>query len=171
MLGIPNAIGLKKVLQAHVLASEARPNFNAHIVKTRRPEANCGIARKAEAFTGNAHEGVELLVGIRVMKDREGIASRRHAPEFDDRLGSRHGLDQCVRIGSAIGEVASVSGQAGVNDALASTQARHVDVNGRGGSCRGDQRRGKQESDEFAHRPEAYQPLSVLTTAVESCAE
>lgn len=51
--------------------------------KAWRAEANDGIAREAEPFERDAEGGVELVVAIFVVDQRDGIVAGRQVVEFD----------------------------------------------------------------------------------------
>ena len=99
-LNSANLYGLKQVLHAHARASEAGRKFNAYLFETRRPEANHRISREAEALSWDSDQRIELLVGVFVVKDGQGIATGGHPVNWILRMSA--GTDCLNASGSAL---------------------------------------------------------------------
>src|SRR5687767_9768918 len=74
-----NPHGLKHVLHADGLASEAGRQIDAYLPKLRRPEAHHRIPRKAKALARDSYQHAQLPVAVLVVKDRKRIAPRGEA--------------------------------------------------------------------------------------------
>lgn len=156
-LNSANLYGLKQVLHAHARASEAGRKFNAYLFETRRPEANHRISREAEALSWDSDQRIELLVGVFVVKDGQGIATGGHPSELDSSNVRRNRLLERVGICLAVREVRRVSGHAQANGSVRVTKRRQIDFDRSGRSSRRNQRNSDQKRGKSCHSSIAYQ--------------
>ena len=149
----------------HARASEAGPDFNADFIEPWRTEADCRIARKSKAFFWNTHEGVELPVGIGIVKNCDRIVSRLDCAEGERSRPGGYGLGQSRRIALTVRKMGRRAGEAGVDRATLVAQAGDVNFKaGRRCVC-DDERHADHRGKERSHCSGAYQPTGFLNNS------
>ena len=161
-----NLYGLKKVLHAYARASQARRQFDAYLVETRRPDPDDGVPRKAEPFTRNSQERIQLVIGILIVKNGKRVTAGRNVPKFDMAAVGPDGLLQRQRIALAIRKVLGIAREAGVNRAAMVSEPSKIHFDRRGWSGRGQQGKGKKSGGKSSHRTTAYQQLRDVAKRV-----
>ena len=151
--------GLKKVLHAYARASQARRQFDAYLVETRRPDPDNGVPRKAEPFTRNSQERIQLVIGILIVKNGKRVTAGRNVPKLDMASVGLDRLLQRQRVLFAIRKVFWVARKAGMDRAAMVSKPAKVHFDRSSWSGCGQQRNGKEGGGKSSHRPTAYQQL------------